>query len=102
MYAIQKQLPDGRKRHAKDFQNALHVEDLADNFARNGDIGQLQHGLDKVHQEAHHSHQKRQLEGKRIHDQRGETLNETANYSSPVIGNMFNNSSAHMSGGCKL
>jgi hypothetical protein len=29
-------------------------------------------------------------------------LYETANFSSPEIGNMTNNSSAHMSGGCKL
>ena len=62
MYAIQKQLPDGRKRYAKNFQNALHVEDLVANFAKNSDIGQLQHGLEKVHQEAHHLHQQRQLE----------------------------------------
>ena len=39
------------KRYAKDFQAALHVEDLAANFAKNGDIYQLQHGLDKVHEE---------------------------------------------------
>ena len=38
IYAIQKQLPEGRKRYAKDFQAALHVEDLAANFAKNGDI----------------------------------------------------------------
>ena len=51
MYAIQKQLPDGRKRYAKDFQAALLVKDFSDNFAKNGDIYQLQHGLDKVHEE---------------------------------------------------
>ena len=66
MFAIQKQLPDGRKRYAKDFQAALHVEDLAANFAKNGDIYQLQHGLDKVHEEDHHPQQKRQVESKRM------------------------------------
>ena len=33
MFAIQKQIPYGRKRHTKDFQAAPHVEDLAANFA---------------------------------------------------------------------
>jgi hypothetical protein len=102
MYAIQKQLSDGRKRYAKDIQAALHVEDLAANIAKNGDIYQLQHGLVKVHQEVHHPHQKGQLEGKRNHDHRGGNLYETANYSSHVIGNMISNSSANMSGGRKL
>ena len=38
MYAIQTQSPESRKRYAKEFQHALHVEDLAANFARSGDI----------------------------------------------------------------
>ena len=38
MFAIQKQIPNGRKRYTKDFQAVLHVEDLAANFARAGDI----------------------------------------------------------------
>ena len=63
MFAIQKQIPDGRKRYTKDFQAALHVEDLAANFAKNGDIYQLQHGLDKVHEDKHHSQQKGNMEG---------------------------------------
>ena len=58
MYAIQKQLPYGRKRYTKDFQAALHVEDLAANFARTEDIKQLQQGLEKAHEEKHHSSQK--------------------------------------------
>jgi hypothetical protein len=41
MYAIQKQVPYGRKRYTKDFQTALHVEDLAANFPRTGDINKL-------------------------------------------------------------
>ena len=102
MYAIQKQSPENRKRYAEDFQHALHVEDLAANFARSGDIDQLQHGLEKVHQEAHHIHPQRQIEGKRAKGPNGGTLYETANFSSPVTGNMINNSSAQMSGGCKL
>ena len=53
MFAIHKQLLDGRKRYAKDFQAAFHVEDLQANFAKNGDIYQLQHGLDKVHEDEH-------------------------------------------------
>ena len=54
MYAIQKQLPYGRKRYTKDFQAALHEEDLAANFARSGDIYQLKQGLEKPHEEEHH------------------------------------------------
>ena len=33
MFAIQKQLPNGKRKLSKDFQAALHVEDLAANFA---------------------------------------------------------------------
>ena len=65
MFAIQKQLPDGRKRYVKDFQAALHVEDLAANFAKNGDIYQLLHGLEKVREEDRHPPQKAQHESKR-------------------------------------
>ena len=50
MFARQKQIPYGRKRYTKDFQAALHVEDLAANFARTGDINQLQQGLEKAHE----------------------------------------------------
>ena len=102
MFAIQKQLPDGKKRYAKDFQAALHVEDFADNFAKNGDIYQLQHGLDKVHEEDHHPQQKRHLEGKRNNDNPINDHNNPANYSSIDMGNLIRNSSANMSGGCKL
>jgi hypothetical protein len=61
MYAIQKQLPYGRKRYTEDFQAALHVEDLAANFARTGDINQPQQGLENAHeQETHSSHKSEQ------------------------------------------
>jgi hypothetical protein len=63
---------------------------------------QLQHGLDKAHEEDHHPQHKRRLEGKSNHDNRGGNQSETANYSSHAIGNLVNNSSANMSGGCKL
>ena len=78
------------------------MEDLAANFAKNGDIYQLQHELDKVHEKDHHSQQKAHFEGKRNHDNRNNDQSETANYSSHDIGNLMRNCSANMSGGCKL
>ena len=70
MFAIQKKIPDGRKRYTKDFQSALHVEDLAANFARTGDINQLQQGLDKAHEQEQHSSHKGPQEHKRHSDNR--------------------------------
>jgi hypothetical protein len=78
------------------------VTDLAANFAKNGDINQLQHRLVTVYEEDHHPQHKGQLEGSCNHDNRGGNQSETANYSSHVIGNLINNSSANMSGRCKL
>ena len=77
------------------------MEDLAANFAKNGDISQLQHGLDKVHEADRHSQQKRQVEGKRDNDNPINDHINSANYSSMDMGNIIRNSYAHMSGGCK-
>ena len=103
MFAIQKQIPDGRKRYyTEDFQAALHVEDLAANFARTGDINQLQQGLDKAHEQEQHSSHKGPQEHIRPIDNRSNDNVNSANYSSHDMGNLIKNSSAHMSGGCKL
>ena len=102
MFAIQKHLPNGRKKYTKDFQAALHVEDLAANFAKTGDIQKLQQGLEKVHEHEHHSSNKNQQESKRHMDTRSNDYVDTTNFSSHAIGNLMQNSSANMSGGCKL
>jgi hypothetical protein len=70
MFAIQKHVLGGRKKYAKDFQSALHVEDLAANFAKTGDINQLQHGLFKLHEEASHATQNAQHSHKSQYDHR--------------------------------
>jgi hypothetical protein len=71
------------------------VEDLSVNFARTGDINQLQHGLNKFHEKYRYSSQKVQQKSKRSYDNR-------ENYSSPTTGDFVNNSSAYMSGRCKM
>ena len=102
MYAIQKQIPYGRKWYTKDFQAALHEEDLAANFARSGDIYQLKQGLEKAHEQEHNSSHRGQQESKRPIDNRSNDNDETANYSFHATGNFMKNNSANMSGGCKL
>ena len=99
MFAIQKQIPDGRKRYTKDFQAALHVEDLAANFAKTGDINQLQQGLDKVHEQEQHVSHKGQQQPIRSNDNRSNDNTNSANYSAMDMGNLIRNSSAQMSGG---
>ena len=89
-------------RYTKDFQAALHVKDLAANFARTGDINQLQQGLDKAHEQEQHSSHKGPQELKRSSDNRSNDNVNSANYSSHDIANIIRNSSANMSGGCKL
>ena len=78
------------------------MEDLAANFARTGDINQLQQGLEKAHEQEQHSSHKGPQEHKRPIDHRSNVNVETANYSLRAIGNLMKNSSANMSGGCKL
>ena len=39
------------KQYARDMQSACLVENLAVKFANNGDMDELQHGLDKLHNE---------------------------------------------------
>jgi hypothetical protein len=49
----------------------------------------------------HHSSQKGKQDRKRHYDDRGDDQHEKANYSSHTTDKFMNNSSAHMSGGCK-
>ena len=72
------------------------------NFASTGDINQLQQGLDKAHEQEQHSSHKGQQEHKRPIDNRSNDNVDSANYSSHDMGNLIRNSSANMSGGCKL
>jgi hypothetical protein len=55
------------------------VEDLAANVAWTEDINQLQHELNKAHDEEHQLTRKAQLESKRHFDNRSNNQIETAN-----------------------
>ena len=55
------------RQYAKDFQSALFVENLAVKFANNGDLEELQHGLEKIHHEPKSQHS-RTAKGTDRHD----------------------------------
>jgi hypothetical protein len=89
------------RKFAKDLQSALFVENSAAQYANNGDLEELQHGLEKIHQEpiAHNDQKSR---GGNKPARTSNDRDQEANYTATSKGQTHNANMAHMYQGCRV
>jgi hypothetical protein len=87
------------KQYVRDMQSALFLENLAVKFANNGDIDELQHGLDKLHNEPKQPLNQKHKGSEKMDKSNDERATE-AKYAIVSKAIQFNANFAQLSKGC--